>query len=68
MLKMANKQISEFKIYLINGEKSKATIEKHVRNLLDFSSRLAEGELCKAIVLKYKEKIMRLYAPGKCQF
>lgn len=60
---MTNKQISEFKTYLINEEKSKATIEKYVRDVSAFSSRLAGRELCKEAVLEYKERIMGLYAP-----
>ena len=60
---MTNKQISEFKTYLINEEKSKATVEKYVRDILAFSSWLAERELCKSVVLEYKERIMELYAP-----
>lgn len=38
MFKMTNKQISEFKTYLINEEKSKATIEKYIRDVFAFSS------------------------------
>ena len=60
---MTNKQISEFKTYLINEEKSKATVEKYVRDISVFSSWLAERELEKSVVLEYKERIMGLYAP-----
>lgn len=60
---MTNKQISEFKTYLINEEKSKATIEKYIRDVFAFSSWLAERELEKSVVLEYKERIMGLYAP-----
>lgn len=60
---MINKQISEFKTYLINEEKSKATIEKYVREILALSSWLKERELCKSVVLEYKERVMGLYAP-----
>lgn len=63
MFKMTNKQISEFKTYLINEEKSKATIEKYIRDVFAFSSWLAERELEKSVVLEYKERIMGLYAP-----
>ena len=39
------------------------TIEKYVRDALAFLTWLAEGELLKAVVLEYKERIMGLYAP-----
>lgn len=60
---MINEQISEFKTYLINDEKSKATIEKYTRDVLTFSRWLAKRELCKSTVLEYKERIIELYAP-----
>ena len=60
---MTNKQISEFKTYLIKEEKSTATIEKYIRDVFAFSSWLAERELEKSVVLEYKERIMGLYAP-----
>ena len=60
---MTNKQISEFKTYLINEEKSKATVEKYVRDALAFLTWLAEGELLKAVVLEYKERIMGCMLP-----
>lgn len=60
---MTNKQVSEFKTYLMNEEKSKATIEKYIRDTMAFLSWLAERELCKSSVLEYKERVMGLYAP-----
>ena len=63
MKKITKKLIDKFKVYLINEEKSKATIEKYIRDVFAFSSWLAERELCKSVVLEYKERIMELYAP-----
>ena len=60
---MTNKQISEFKTYLINEEKSKATIEKYIRDITTFASWLGCAELCKARVLEYKERLIKNYAP-----
>ena len=60
---MTNKQVSEFKTHLIKEEKSKATIEKYIRDTLAFLRWQATRELCKSSVLEYKERIMGLYAP-----
>ena len=61
MFKMTSKQISEFKTYLINEEKSKATIEKYIGDVFAFSSWLAERELEKSVVLEYKERIIKMF-------
>lgn len=63
MFNMKKELISEFKTYLVNEEKSKATVEKYVRDTEVFSKWLSGRELCKEEVLFYKEKLMDEYAP-----
>lgn len=53
-----------FKEYLIESEKSDATVEKYMRDLKAFGEFLGEREICKAEVLQYKEKILSEYAPA----
>ena len=60
---MTNELIIKFKTYLVNEEKSKATVEKYVRDTEVFSKWLSGRELCKEEVLFYKEKLMDEYAP-----
>ena len=54
MFNMKKELISEFKTYLVNEEKSKATVEKYVRDTEVFSKWLSDRELCKEEVLFYK--------------
>ena len=62
MKKIMDKDIQKFKEYLINEEKSKATIEKYIHNLTVFTVWLGSNKLCKAKTLEYKEYLMRNYA------
>ena len=64
MKKITDKIIKKFKEYLIDEEKSKATIEKYIRDLTVFVSWLGGAELCKTKVLEYKEYIISKYAPA----
>lgn len=57
------KTIQKFKEYLINEEKSKATVEKYVRDTAAFSKWLSSRELSKEAVIAYKEKLLGEYAP-----
>lgn len=61
--KMINKLIIEFEKYLINEEKSKATIEKYMRDVQIFNLWLSGKKLCKPLVLEYKQNLTKLYAP-----
>ena len=61
--KMTNKLIIEFEKYLINEEKSKATIEKYIRDVQIFNLWLSGKKLCKPLVLEYKQNLTKLYAP-----
>ena len=56
--------LERFKQYLIENEKSKATIEKYIRDLQTFCDFLGEQEICKAVVLRYKEQLVAKYAPA----
>lgn len=60
---MTKETIQNFKAYLVNEEKSKATVEKYTRDTVIFSKWLLNRELCKEEVLSYKEKLMSEYAP-----
>lgn len=64
MKKITDKIIKKFKEYLIDEEKSKATIEKYIRDLTVFVSWLGGTELSKTKVLGYKEYIISKYAPA----
>ena len=63
MFNMTNEMIIKFKTYLVNDEKSSATIEKYIRDISAFKKWLMEKELCKTVVLAYKEKLIGVYAP-----
>lgn len=64
MKKITDKIIKKFKEYLIDEEKSKATIEKYIRDLTVFVCWLGGAELNKTMVLGYKEYIISKYAPA----
>lgn len=56
--------IDNFKYYLINEEKSKATIEKYLRDLSAFAAWLGTESADKEKVLEYKQKLIESYAPS----
>lgn len=64
MKKITDKIIKKFKEYLIDEEKSKATIEKYIRDLTVFDCWLGGAELNKTKVFGYKEYIISKYAPA----
>lgn len=64
MKKITDKSINKFKEYLTNEEKSKATIEKYIRDLTTFAAWLGKTELSKAKMLEYKEYLIEVYAPA----
>ena len=64
MKKITDKAVKEFGAHLIEEEKSKATLEKYVRDVSAFSRWLGKRELCKAIVLEYKELLIEKFAPA----
>ncbi len=56
--------IEKFKQYLIEEEKSTATLEKYMRDITAFFAWLAGSELDKMTVLRYKEHLITNYAPA----
>ena len=64
MKKITDEIIKNFRKYLIDEEKSKATTDKYIRDITAFESWLKDGELSKTKVLGYKEYIISKYAPA----
>ena len=54
--------IREYKKWLIEEEKSPATIEKYMRDVTVFMTKMANVEICKTAVIAYKEKLLDQYA------
>ena len=63
MRKIDNELIEKYKNYLIDEERSQATVEKYVRDICFFSEWLSGREVNKRLVLEYKESLMGEYAP-----
>lgn len=63
MKRITKELIKKFRRYLIEEEKSAATIEKYIRDINVFADWLGEKELDKEIVLIYKENLKKNYAP-----
>ncbi len=57
-------RITDFENYLIEEEKSNATIEKYLRDVNAFASYLYSRELSKGEVIAYKKSITEDYAPA----
>lgn len=65
MKKITNEHVQNFENYLVTEEKSKATLEKYIRDVTVFMQWLAGGELDKITVLQYKEHLITAnYAPA----
>ena len=64
MTRITKKVIGKFKEYLIDEEKSKATLEKYIRDVEAFMSWLGGEELNKVKVLEYKKHLISEYAPA----
>ena len=62
-MKILFDQIKEYKTHLINEEKSRATIEKYVRDIEVFCEWLSGRELTKELALEYKAELIENYAP-----
>ena len=59
---ITSKKIKDFEIYLRNEERSKATIEKYMRDVRYFTSFVGDAEVEKQKVLDYKSKLSNGYA------
>ena len=64
MRKITNELIQKFKEYLIDEEKSSSTLEKYIRDITVFMDWCKGTELCKSLVLEYKQDIIEKYAPA----
>lgn len=76
MRKITNKLVCNFKMHLIEEEKSPATIEKYIRDVTMFMNWLykidyeidtemhTKAEVTKATVLEYKKILEENYAPS----
>ena len=64
MISFCEQDIIRFRNYLLQEEKSKATIEKYIRDIHFFQNWLAGKILNKEAVLLYKNKIMSSYKPA----
>ena len=61
---ISREQIEEFKRFLQSEEKSPATIEKYIRDLLVYMAFVSEAEITKQLVIDYKQKLISAgYAP-----
>lgn len=54
--------INNFRDYLINEEKSNATVEKYLHDVICFTRRFKDCELIKSVVLSYKNELLETYA------
>lgn len=62
MRKLTNDLTVKFKSFLIEEEKSKATLEKYMRDIKAFYAWASDKELTKLCVLNYKEFLTEKYA------
>jgi len=64
MKKISRQLIEEFKMHLISEEKSSATMDKYIRDIMGFMCWLSDEVFDKAKVLQYKQYLMENYAPA----
>ena len=64
MKKITDNIMNKFKEYLIDEEKSAATLEKYIRDVTAFRAWLGSEQLCKTKVMEYKEYLIGRYAPA----
>ncbi len=57
-------QIIDFENYLMEEEKSEATVEKYIRDIKAFADFLCESEPSKSELIRYKKSIAESYAPA----
>lgn len=63
MKRITREMVVQYEAFLIDAEKSRATVQKYVRDVLVFTTWLAGRELNKGAVLQYKEKRIAECAP-----
>ena len=64
MKKITDKSINSFNDYLLNEEKSHATVNKYLHDVRKFRDWLGIRELCKTVMLSYKAHLCENYAPA----
>ena len=64
MKRITNELIQKFKTYLINEEKSSATLEKYIRDVVAFMKWLNDRVVEKTVVMEYKQNLIENYAPA----
>ena len=64
MKKITEKLIKNFRNYLINEEKSDATLEKYIRDISTFLAWLCGRGVDKQTVLEYKAYLVENYKPA----
>lgn len=57
-------EISAFRLYLENEEKSKATVEKYLRDVRSFVDFVKDKNLTKELTLSFKNILVERYAPA----
>lgn len=62
--RITNELIQKFKTYLTNEEKSSATLEKYVRDVIAFMHWLNDRAVEKVVVMEYKQALIENYAPA----
>ena len=62
--KMSRRQILQFRSSLIEDGKSRATIEKYLRDLEVFFRFVGEEDITKGLAIHYKEYLVQKYAPS----
>lgn len=60
--KIGIEEIKKFEIYLKNEERSAATIEKYMHDIRCFAAFIGAEDICKQIVMDYKNKLGSTYA------
>lgn len=63
MKRITNELIQKFKTHLISEEKSSATLEKYIRDIVTFKTWLGNRGIEKIVVMEYKKKLIENYAP-----
>ena len=64
MKRITNELIQKFKTHLINEEKSSATLEKYIRDVVAFMQWLNDRAVEKVVVMEYKQNLIENYAPA----
>lgn len=55
---LTNKEITRFREYLREEEKSKNTLDKYIRDVKAFAAYVLNSDITKEIVIAYKQKLI----------